>query len=1143
MSPAGTAILAFVRRARSALRRDGLAAVVGLGVGVVAAGLVVAWLAAASAAWAAPSVAPASLLAAIVVLVVVLTVWGLRRWVAAVDDRAVAAAVEVARSWPEGRLRGLLELAGAVPPNTSRALMLQAEEGLARELDRPASGVGTGALGERAARRRTRLLALAAVSTLLVVLLGWSAPARARAAWAPLLRPVAHLTPPPMPPLRVRPGDARVPRGELLPVEVEAGSRQRVTLHWRATGEVPGRRGIELDRGRAVAALGPVEAATVYWVAAPDGARSDTFRVVPVDPLLLRSLSVRVTYPAYLGRSADTFDGEVPPLLLPEGSTLMVRGSATRVLGRGRLVGADTVELTLSGDAFAVAWTPRRTGSYAWRLADADGQPAGQAPPPLEITVVPDAPPAVDVVFPGTDTVLPVSMRQPVTADARDDHGVAAAELVSWRVSAMGGGDPPVTRPLRLEASRQRVLLSDVLDATDRRMLPGDTLRYFIRVTDTTPAGQSAVSRTYALRLPDLAEMRERTVDDAEALLSGAETAAEQARRMESELRDLSRSSARQNERASRGGEAQGRMPFDAAQQARQALEEQERMMERVDSLRQRAEALQEAIQDAGLQDAELQRRLAELAELYDELASGELREELDRLRDALERMDPASVQQALEALASRQQEFRQRLEQSLELMRRAAAEHQMNVLARSAEAMAEQEEALSRDLAERADATGPGAGAARQEAMADRARELAQTMDQLQQRLDELGEEAASASTDTAGARTESAEEGMRQASSSVAASRPEEASRQGQEASRQLASAAERLDAGREAMASSWRQEVQTAMQSATRDALDMARQQEGLRQRMEDARQRGGATSSEIQGMQAEQAALRQGMEQLARNLADAANRSAMVGREVGAAAGRAMNRMDAAQAGLEDAAGRRDLPSDQAGEGVDALNDLALSLMRNADRVAASESGTGVQQTLEELAELAREQSALNGRAGALAPMQLGPGTLAQQLQELAGAQRAIAERLQGMEPGQATLGDLDAMAREADRLAQELAGSRLTPEVLRRQERLFHRLLDAGRSLERDEPSERRRAERPGAIAPAGVRPLDPRLQDTGLRFPPPGAAVLRALPPAYRLLILQYFDRLNRSGAGAPSPSADTPPSGDPPPAEGGGRP
>ena len=95
---------------------------------------------------------------------------------------------------------------------------------------------------------------------------------------------------------------------------------------------------------------------------------------------------------------------------------------------------------------------------------------------------------------------------------------------------------------------------------------------------------------------------------------------------------------------------------------------------------------------------------------------------------------------------------------------------------------------------------------------------------------------------------------------------------------------------------------------------------------------------------------------------------------------------------------------------------------------------------------------------------------------------------------------------------------EMEAGRLPPETRARQERLFHRLLDAGRSLERDEETDERVAERPGQYDPVTGAPLDAELLDDGLLYRVPTPEELRALPPAYRRLILDYFERLNRAG-------------------------
>jgi hypothetical protein len=272
-----------------------------------------------------------------------------------------------------------------------------------------------------------------------------------------------------------------------------------------------------------------------------------------------------------------------------------------------------------------------------------------------------------------------------------------------------------------------------------------------------------------------------------------------------------------------------------------------------------------------------------------------------------------------------------------------------------------------------------------------------------------------------------------------------------------------------------------------------------------------------------MRAEQAALQQGLEQLGRNLAETGERSPALNRDVGSALGRANLSMQQTMQGLEQAQAQNRMPTQEASQTVDALNRLALALLQNAQQIDQQQSGTGMQEALEQLTELAKQQGALNGQSSTLLPLNLAPRAMSQQLDRLAQEQRDIAQKLGGMNEMKGgredVLGQLDDLAKEADRLARDLAGNRLSPEVLARQERLFHRLLDAGRSLEKDETSDERVAERPGDVGVSQAAALDAALLRNGARYQVPTAEELKSMSPGMRRLILEYFELLNRAAA------------------------
>src|SRR5690606_38948390 len=719
-------------------------------------------------------------------------------WILGVDERRVAAAAEARRGLPAGSLRGVLELAHGLPSGASGALFRRAESEIESRLAGSSVLELSGEIGERARARRKRALLLFLTLTAATTTLAFVSPERSREAWSPLLSPVAHLTPAPLPALVVEPGDAQVQRGADLEVRIVAAGRSQVVLHSRTAGDVPRQRVLAVTGESAAGTLAAIDAPLLYWVTAPDGAVSDTFRVEPLDPLLVSDLVVDVVYPGYLERAAERFEGDVPPLEIPAGTELHVRGRATRRLDDARLVadeGEAQVPLEVQADRFSGRWTPRASGRYVWALRGAEGEEPVATPGAFDVSVVPDAAPEVEITFPGRDTLLGPDLRLPITADAWDDYGLRDAVLVSWRVSSLGDKEAAVEQPLELEGEQARAAMRTLLDASQRRLLPGDTLFYYVRVTDNSPGRQTGVSQTYQLRLPSMTELRD---------------LARSARRLSEQTRDLGRraSTSTPTDRQGRGATQNSGRPgeqrserrdleYRQAQEAQQLLDRQEEMLAEVEELRERVAELERAMEAAGLQDPELQERLKELRQLYDQMLTPELKEKLAELRQALNELDPKQMQEALEQLAQQQEQFRQQLEQSLELLRRAAAEQQMNALADQAQELSRQQEALAEAMKrEGAQAAQSGQQmsaeqaaqrAQQQQGRAERGPSRQQQRQQLQRRRQEVGETQAAEQAGEAAEQMQQAQQGMQQAAQQAGQRQGEQAGQTGEQAAQQ--------------------------------------------------------------------------------------------------------------------------------------------------------------------------------------------------------------------------------------------------------------------------------------------------------------------------------------------------------------------
>jgi hypothetical protein len=310
------------------------------------------------------------------------------------------------------------------------------------------------------------------------------------------------------------------------------------------------------------------------------------------------------------------------------------------------------------------------------------------------------------------------------------------------------------------------------------------------------------------------------------------------------------------------------------------------------------------------------------------------------------------------------------------------------------------------------------------------------------------------------------------------------------------------------RESQQQEWRAEVVVQLDRALLETTRLAERQLAVAEQFRRSASPGSARGT--------QGALEEGVQKLIEQVAAASGKNALVSPQILAALAEARQDMQRAREGAASAAGNARESAERAGEAVDALNVAAFSLLRSREDVAGAGSGSGFAEAMQRMTQLARQQGQLSQDANGLLPL-MGSNAMQQQLQALAARQRALAQELERLRAqGQA---DAKPLGDEAQDLARQLERGQLDREMVTRQERLFRRMLDAGRTLQGREEDERK--ERQSETA-KGEFQLPPALRAellgrNGIRLPT--WEQLQRLSPEERRLVTEYFRRL---AGGAP---------------------
>ena len=240
-------------------------------------------------------------------------------------------------------------------------------------------------------------------------------------------------------------------------------------------------------------------------------------------------------------------------------------------------------------------------------------------------------------------------------------------------------------------------------------------------------------------------------------------------------------------------------------------------------------------------------------------------------------------------------------------------------------------------------------------------------------------------------------------------------------------------------------------------------MARQEQQLEQKAKS----GQAKPEELRG---EQSAVKQGLDNAAQKLQQEGQKTSLLSGRSQRSVAEAQQKVSEAMQSTADARGSQQAAS-ALGDAADALNRAASSLARDREKANTSSSATGFAEMMQQLQEMAKKQGSINAQAQGLMPGMGQP--MSSQMQAtsraLAREQRQVAQQLD--ELGEAAGGDRAAqLAKEAKQLAEALEGGRLDATTLARQQQLFRRMLDAGRTLEKDEREDTNKREAKSAKA-------------------------------------------------------------------------
>ncbi len=830
----------------------------------------------------------------------------------------------------------------------------------------------------------------------------------------------------------------------------------------------------------------------------------------------IASFEVKLDYPAYTGRRDETLQS-IGDLVVPVG-TVVEWVFEAHWTDQIALQFEQEPELAFAkrfaDELFSFRKKAWRTQAYKLYVSNEDLPRADSVS--YVLSVVPDQYPHISVEVFKDSTLHDIIY---FVGDATDDYGLRRLTF-NYRLTREQGGEEPL-QTVELERPTGRAIqYAWTWDLSELNLQPGDELSYYFEVWDNDQVHGSKSSRTPLMvhAVPAKEELEARAEANDEKIKEELRRALEESKKVQQDLKKL-------RERMLQEREVDWQM-----------RKELERLLERHEQLQQRIEEAKKAFQENKQQqerfeqlDEDMREKQSQLEELFEELMDEETEQLLQQIEELLQKLEKEGALDMLEEMQFTDQEMEMELERLLELFKELEVEHEISKIIEKLEELAEQQEQLSQQTQQTPedDEQKQQELQQQQEAINEQFEKLEKQVEALQEKNQQLERPKDLGDPEQ---QMQEIEQELEDSRRQLQQQQPKQAAQKQKQAAQKMRQMAQQMASQMQAQAMQQMQEDMESLRQLLENLVSLSFEQEDLMAAFGEAT----PNTPHYVRLTQDQFRIKDDFRIVEDSLQALAKRVFQIESYITEKVSELKQHLEKTIDQLEERRTPQALEHQQ--YVMKNFNDLALMLSEVMEQMQQQMAGmmagaqmctkpgaTGkegnvpMDKITEGQKELGEQMRQMRQR------MQNGQGGTSEEFAKMAARQAALREALrqkqkQLQEQGKGSR-ELQKLIEEMNRIETDLVNKRLTNEMLRRQQEILTRLLEAERAEREREYDDERQAE----VARQHPRKLPPSLEEY-LRKRQAEIEEFRTVSPAlrpyYRTLVEEYFRQLKEKGRG-----------------------
>ncbi|MBI5267645.1 MAG: hypothetical protein HY851_10475, partial [candidate division Zixibacteria bacterium] len=859
--------------------------------------------------------------------------------------------------------------------------------------------------------------------------------------------------------------------------------------------------------------------------------KTEEQKIDVVDRPRVNGISLSVFYPDYTGLKPTTLDEKTGSFSAVVGSRANIKVEANLSMQKAELVWDDSsrTPMSVQNKTAETAIQIDKSRSYYIHLEDHLGE---SNPDPIQyyVTAVPDEYPSIDVLYPGFDANLTDDMAVPFKLHIADDYGFTSL-MLKYVITSQGGKSKENVAVLHYsDRIKTEGDIEFNWDVGPLNLYPGDFVTYHFEIADNDRISGPKISRTrdYIARVPSVEELAAQMDQDSKQRISNTENIIKSGKDLTQRLRNAARKlEAQSKQNTPRDADWQQQKELEAI--AQKNLE----MTAKIDTLAQQMDKSLDKLKENSLLSREIMEKMQQIQKLFEEVATPEMKEAQQKLMDALKNMDPQKLKEAMDKFQMSQKEMMERLERTLALLKKIQLEQKMEAMIRKAEDLAKRQEAMNNKTDQSSDQALPK--------LSKPEDDLRESLEQLKKEVadfEQIAKEAkmseqAEVQKFSDAVKNSDAQQNMQNMSQALSDQKKQDAKNEGKQALSKLMQMLNQMQSQQNAMKQNGDNASKQAMRRALEDANYLSQAQESLMTQAAAIDPR----SVVLHDMAQAQQDLAASCNGLKNTIAELGKKSPFVAAELSALLNGATGQMENATSMFDQKNGFSAMNNQR--DAMVSLNRAATRLMESLDQQSQCNKAGSCDKNMSQLESLCNKQNQLNQQTQKQCnnPQNPGPGEKAQEtrngMERLAGEQGTIRKSLEELEKefggSRQIMGRLSDIANEMRRIEEELSSGQAGQETVERQLKIYSRMLEASRSLQRKDFTEERKATSASTktvFIPQGLpvellndrTPIEDRLREF----------LGKDYPPQYEEQIKAYFRALLKTESPA-QPPAGTP--------------